>query len=407
MCYQELKKLTEAIERTPENIDLYKKRASLYRGYLKDYQKAIDDYTKIIELEPNNPFHYKDRCDIYIYNVDDYEKALADFSKMIKLDSCWYSARGDFYCDYLKDYEKALADFSRVIDLVNYDLGDQVSIRSKDDLDDLDDYIVYKKAELSDLFLKRGNLYRCLNDYNNALKDYSKAVEIDPKSYYGYAIRGSFYDYYLKDYDKALKDYSKAIKFAPWVHEYYDMRGDLYRYKLFDYKKALEDYSAAININSKKTRKYYQKRGNLYENELNDYKKAIDDYKKSATMYYNSAKYYKGKGDYSEALKCCNTALKLISNNSYAKYKEKIKILYDEEYKSIYDYFCSHVNQDVYIESFYLYENGIIQGKGFIFVKEVIEKDNIFFVVGKYHFKNIEENIEIPIDTIENYKDIN
>ena len=49
-----IKTFTKAIERNPNNIDAYSRRAER-KFRLKDYHGAIDDYTRIIELKYNQP----------------------------------------------------------------------------------------------------------------------------------------------------------------------------------------------------------------------------------------------------------------------------------------------------------------------------------------------------------------
>jgi tetratricopeptide (TPR) repeat protein len=46
-----IKETSKKIIKTPNNIDLYKKRAKLYMK-IQDYSKAINDFNKIIEIDP-------------------------------------------------------------------------------------------------------------------------------------------------------------------------------------------------------------------------------------------------------------------------------------------------------------------------------------------------------------------
>jgi len=52
------------------------------------------------------------------------------------------------------------------------------------------------------------------NDYIGAIKDFSKAIELNPKFEEAYFNRG-FTKYLLGDYSGAIKDYSKAIELNP------------------------------------------------------------------------------------------------------------------------------------------------------------------------------------------------
>jgi tetratricopeptide (TPR) repeat protein len=59
-------------------------------------------------------------------------------------------------------------------------------------------------------YIIRGNILNDLNDYTEALTDYSKALLIDPSNAIAYNRRGLTYEN-LKENNKALTDYSKAI----------------------------------------------------------------------------------------------------------------------------------------------------------------------------------------------------
>ena len=51
-------------------------------------------------------------------------------------------------------------------------------------------------------------------ELDKAIADFSKAIEIDPKSAIAYNNRGWAYEG-KKDYDRAIADYSKAIEIDP------------------------------------------------------------------------------------------------------------------------------------------------------------------------------------------------
>lgn len=47
--------------------------------------------------------------------------------------------------------------------------------------------------------------------YNDAISDYSKTIEIDPRNAYAYYNRGISYDK-MGDYNLAIKDFARAIE---------------------------------------------------------------------------------------------------------------------------------------------------------------------------------------------------
>jgi tetratricopeptide (TPR) repeat protein len=62
----------------------------------------------------------------------------------------------------------------------------------------------------------RGIAYRRLKQYERAIHDYNKAIELNPEFAGAYYNRGLAY-YDLKQYEKEQEDYEKALEFDPCV----------------------------------------------------------------------------------------------------------------------------------------------------------------------------------------------
>ena len=85
---------------------------------MKEYDKAISDYTKAIELEPNYAEVYNNRGYLF-YKIGKYEKAFVDLNKSIELNpnsDFTYDSRGCTYAG-IKEYDKAIFDFNKAIEL--------------------------------------------------------------------------------------------------------------------------------------------------------------------------------------------------------------------------------------------------------------------------------------------------
>ena len=83
-------------------------------------------------------------------------------------------------------------------------------------------------------------------EYSEAIEDYTKAIELDPKCFSAYEMRGMARDF-KKKYREAIKDYDKAIKLNPKRVLTYLFRGST-KLKLGLYKEARVDYLIGINI---------------------------------------------------------------------------------------------------------------------------------------------------------------
>jgi tetratricopeptide (TPR) repeat protein len=230
----EIERLIEIIESNPDDAEAYYNRGIAYYD-IKDYNKAINDYSKAIELNPDDAKTYFYRGNAY-GRIEDYDKAINDFSKAIELNPDYaeaYNNRGNAY-NKIKNYNKAINDYSKAIEL---------------------------NPDLAVAYNNRGVAYAEIEDYDKAINDYSKAIELNPDDAKVYYNRGHAYNK-IKDYNKAINDYSKAIELNPDYADTYNNRGNAY-VAMEDYDKAINDYSKAIELNPDYAETYYN-RGHAY-----------------------------------------------------------------------------------------------------------------------------------------------
>jgi tetratricopeptide (TPR) repeat protein len=108
---------TKAIELNPELSLVYFSRASAYSN-LGRYEEAIDDYTTAIKLSPEFAQLYGNRGAAF-NELGRYEEALADLDRAIDLDPDYanaYNNRGYAYY-MLGDMKKTRADLKRACEM--------------------------------------------------------------------------------------------------------------------------------------------------------------------------------------------------------------------------------------------------------------------------------------------------
>lgn len=98
-------------------------------------------------------------------------------------------------------------------------------------------------------YYNRGNDYLNQEKYDEAISDYNKALELDPKHVYAYNNRGLAYQAQGK-YDKAMSDYNKALELDPKHVRTYNNRGNAYL-KQEKLAKAILDYNKALALDPK------------------------------------------------------------------------------------------------------------------------------------------------------------
>ena len=256
---------TEAIGLAPDVAVYHRNRAIAYANSRK-FSNAITDFTEALRLDSNvsiNPTTAHSYClrGVFYRANGDCKNAITDFTEAIRLDprvAIFYTQRGITYRQKLEQ-DKAIADFTEAIEL-----EPNLSSRFRDD------------------FRKYGILCESEEDYDKAVTAYSEVIRSfkEGRSDYWSQLIGDYLSraraYRLKgDFDNAIADYSEAIEQYPRYHlgncwgsvaGYYKDRGETYSDK-GDYGMAIADLTEAIRRGNKHAvaalAAIYAKSGNL------------------------------------------------------------------------------------------------------------------------------------------------
>ena len=172
-------------------------------------------------------------------------------------------------------------------------------------------------AESFESYLNNGREKLSDNDFQGALKEFNKVIEIDPQNWRAYHNRG-LSKLELGKIEGALEDFTQAIELNqnPWSQSYFE-RGIIYQKQkkhkeaiadfskslelelidewtafhnrglskliLRDKQGALEDFTKAIELNQKPWAQTFYQRAYIYET-LKAYKKAINDYSQAIEL---------------------------------------------------------------------------------------------------------------------------
>jgi tetratricopeptide (TPR) repeat protein len=95
-------------------------------------------------------------------------------------------------------------------------------------------------------FFEQGKKFSSVENVDQAIENYSKAIKIDPKLAKAYNNRGIAY-MWKKQYDLALTDFSKTIALDPKNGKAYNNRAIVYSYQ-GENNKALQDLHKAQSL---------------------------------------------------------------------------------------------------------------------------------------------------------------
>ena len=248
--------LIESLQANPNNYQAYERLGLVYNG-LGDYAKTIFYCNKAIELKPDWIWSYRNRGYAY-WNLKDYEKAHADFAKIVQIEPnvAWAHHERGTISMMLKNYSQAVSDYNSAIQIEpnnawHYnDLGWAYT-----ELKDYDKAISYrnKAIELDPNYPPPyeglGWIYNCLGEHDKAIKFCNKAISLSPDDWIlslTYNTRGEAYRL-LKNYRQALDDYNKAIQINSGNASFYQNRGKCYD-ALGDKEKARADFAKAKEL---------------------------------------------------------------------------------------------------------------------------------------------------------------
>ena len=108
----------------------------------------------------------------------------------------------------------------------------------------------------------RGEAYYLDGEYDQAVAELTKAIEIDPRDARAYITRGMAYND-KDESDLAIADFTKVIEIKPTDARAYVYRGMAYKNK-GEYDLAVADYSKAIEIDPMVTDAYRGRAGAYY-----------------------------------------------------------------------------------------------------------------------------------------------
>lgn len=274
-----------------ENWDETADKLSVYFG-----GKSLNKKVESIKLKDDELIKSLDGKFLTFWYANEFEKALTTINTILILEPDRVRnlyTRGSLY-KMKGDYDNAMKDYFKAIELA---------------------------PKNPNGYCERGDLYKDKGELDNAIKDYNMAIELDPEYTYAYCGRGIAYNV-KGELDSTIRDYNKAIELNPEYTYAYIIRGIFYKDK-GDLDNAIRNSEKAIELDPQNAN-YFYIRGNFYE-EKGDLGKAIVDYNKAielnpndASAYSNRGGAYRKKRDLEKAIADYDKAIELNSNDAYS-----------------------------------------------------------------------------------------
>ncbi|KAA8521897.1 hypothetical protein F0562_012789 [Nyssa sinensis] len=221
----------------------------------KDFETAIQHYTKAIELDDEDISFLTNRAAVYL-EMGKYEECIKDCDKAVERGR---ELRSDFkmvaraltrkgtalvkMAKCSKDYEPAIETFQKAL----------TEHRNPDTLRKLNDAEKAKKEleqqeyfdpKLADEEREKGNEYFKEQKYPEAVKHYTESLRRNPQDPKAYSNRAACYTK-LGALPEGLKDAEKCIELDPTFAKGYNRKGAI-QFFMKEYDKALETYQEGL-----------------------------------------------------------------------------------------------------------------------------------------------------------------
>ncbi|MEJ5311057.1 MAG: tetratricopeptide repeat protein [Anaerolineae bacterium] len=167
----------------------------------------------------------------------------------------------------------------------------------------------------------RATIYLNMGEYDKAILEYNKALELDPAYVPAYYDRGLAFAQ-RQQYAQAIADFSQVLALNPQHADAYYNRGLVYA-RQNAFAEALADYDQALALHPEDPL-IYNSRGNVYY-KTKDYTRAMADYDQAIQLDATYADAYLNRGlthaaleEYQRAIADYNQALALNPENAIA-----------------------------------------------------------------------------------------
>ncbi|MBU8892701.1 MAG: tetratricopeptide repeat protein [Bacteroidales bacterium] len=193
---------------------------------LNNYEEALEKFNEALDYLPSYAPALDGKASLLIL-MEDYKGAGKIIENAIEKNSDYpqfYLTRGKVLIHKGK-FKDAIEDLNRALDLAQG---------------------ISDKAFENKIYVNRGAAYQKLMAYDEALNDYSKAIQLDDSNPNVFIYRGYLY-YQTMEYEEALKDFNTVIEIDPENPFAYYNRGMIYIKQVKD-DEACEDFHKACEL---------------------------------------------------------------------------------------------------------------------------------------------------------------
>lgn len=279
----------------------------LKRQEKERHEKAVEYYDQAIELNPRFTSAYNNRG-ISKIKLNRLQGAIADFDQSMKLNSTLAEPHLNRGIAKLKldDPEGAMEDYERAMEINPRYAGPYlyrgfIKCKSQEWYEAIKDFdrAVELKPDFAEAYNYRGGAKEKLGDVGGAIRDFDKVIELRPESVKqlveAYNARGTLKMEKLNNLEEALQDFSSAIELDSQCAKAYSNRA-VAKDNMGRHEEAVEDYDHIIEEIDSEYAAAYLNRGIAKVVRLGQLQEGIEDYDTAIRLDPSFAKAYYNRG---------------------------------------------------------------------------------------------------------------
>jgi tetratricopeptide (TPR) repeat protein len=268
-----------------------------------DHERALKHFEIALELSPRDAEAHYFRANVF-YAQKSMSQAIAGYTIAVGIQPALIKAHHEkLPQDRLTDYNRAPFDMYWIRKPAYRILESSEKLA--------------QNVPQAEVYVTRGTAYFELWNYEQAIADYTKSIEINANDAKVWHYRGLAFEQ-IEQYELALKDYAHVIELDPLFEDAFINQGTTYG-KMGDYPRAIASFSRGIEIKPDDPNGYFN-RGNAYFR-TNEFDKAIEDFSEVIKIspqdegaYFWRAQAHEKKGDLKRAIEDYEYFIKMPTN---------------------------------------------------------------------------------------------
>jgi tetratricopeptide (TPR) repeat protein len=286
---QASRELAKAIAQQPDSIEAHVSLGVALRK-LGELDQALESYGTALGLSKYAEAHYF--CANIYYTRRQIPRAIAGYTRAVGLEPALIQAHhGPIPQDRLTDYNKSPSEMYWIrkpaYKILKYDKS------------------LEAHPQQAEIYVRRGEAYYELWNYEQTIADCAAALEIDSRNAHVLHLRGLAHAQ-LGQLERAITDYSRAVEIQPDFADAFVNLGSAYG-KMGDMPRAIASLTEAIRLNPDDLNGYYNRgsafmRQGEFERAIADFAQVLRATPKDADAYYMRAQAHQEAGHTKQAI---------------------------------------------------------------------------------------------------------